>query len=695
MVQGSVQEAQLSYERALQACPEHAPALYNLGVLHHQQGQEDKALDAYAAAVSLSPHYMEAWCNQAVIHRQRGDLKEALAAYERAAMGAPNHPCVLKGLAGCCAQKASLLNSQGRRAEALKLFDAALMRDSTNADILYHLGVALAEGRQRDRAIFTYRLAVHFRPTFAEAWNNLGVLLRDAGQMEAALEAYKGALQSRPNFPPALSNMAVMLLAQGRAREALHMLQAAILAAPDYAEAHNNLGVLFRDVGEVLAGLAAYERCLECQPSNRNAASNRLLTINYAYPGEAASVCKAHAEWGQNFQKVGAVLSALNLWSHGHGARPLVVGYISPDLFVHSVSYFAEAPLTWHSPQVVSPIVYSCVMRPDAKTAKLKAAALAAGGQWRDVAGLSEHELATMVQQDKVDILVELTGHTAHNQLGCMALRPAPVQVTWIGYPNSTGLEAVDYRLTDALCDPKDTVQTFTEELLRLPGCFLCYTPADDAPPVASLPAATNGYITFGSFNALAKITPQVINVWADILKAVPHSRLILKNKPFACDALRAHWLLQLRQHGISSDRIDLLPLNPSNSDHLGTYSLMDISLDPWPYAGTTTTCESLYMGVPVLSLKGACHAHNVGVSLLTALDMQHDWVAGSEDEYVRLAVDAAVDIAGLAALRGQLRQRMLQSRLCQAEPFVRRLESVYREMWLQWLQPAAHPDTL
>ena len=281
--------------------------------------QEDKALDAYAGAVSLSPHYMEAWCNQAVIHRQRGNLKEALAAYERAAMGAPNHPCVLKGLADCCAQKASLLNSQGRRAEALKLFDAALMRDSTNAggrlctasgfsagqmhrlhvtptpgltpaptlqsclpdtrwagvcslramcadvwvwdpghaphvtsgqsvhlqhastaepplspalhhaDILYHLGVALAEGRQRDRAIFTYRLAVHFRPAFAEAWNNLGVLLRDAGQMEAALEAYKGALQSRPNFPPALSNMAVMLLAQGRAREALHMLQVWVL----------------------------------------------------------------------------------------------------------------------------------------------------------------------------------------------------------------------------------------------------------------------------------------------------------------------------------------------------------------------------------------------------------------------------------------------------------------------------------
>ncbi|GIL54275.1 hypothetical protein Vafri_9837 [Volvox africanus] len=303
--------------------------------------------------------------------------------------------------------------------------------------------------------------------------------------------------------------------------------------------------------------------------------------------------------------------------------RPLRIGYISPDLFTHSVSYFAEAPLTHHSPaRGYQHYVYSCVPKPDPKTVRLRAATEAAGGVWRDVARLNEAELAELVRRDEIDLLVELTGHTANNRLGVMARRPAPVQLTWIGYPNSTGLKAVDYRLTDDVCDPWDTKQTFVEELVRLPGCFLCYSPAVDAPPVAPAPALANGYITFGSFNNLAKITPQVLRIWGAVLAAVPRSRLVLKNKPFACEAARGHVLQQLAAVGVESWRVDLLPLAPGNAEHLATYALMDISLDPFPYAGTTTTTESLFMGVPCLTMAGHCHAHNVGVSLLTAVGL-------------------------------------------------------------------------
>ncbi|GIL54278.1 hypothetical protein Vafri_9837 [Volvox africanus] len=388
--------------------------------------------------------------------------------------------------------------------------------------------------------------------------------------------------------------------------------------------------------------------------------------------------------------------------------RPLRIGYISPDLFTHSVSYFAEAPLTHHSPaRGYQHYVYSCVPKPDPKTVRLRAATEAAGGVWRDVARLNEAELAELVRRDEIDLLVELTafegnssaaaaaaaaaavrdglirpgaqprtpltvgpsdgtfgrgiiarskdrfigvwrtvvvsemlllrtlwlrsathdrniscvapgtqcyvhhlaslhtycfpipnlvphalapypflGHTANNRLGVMARRPAPVQLTWIGYPNSTGLKAVDYRLTDDVCDPWDTKQTFVEELVRLPGCFLCYSPAVDAPPVAPAPALANGYITFGSFNNLAKITPQVLRIWGAVLAAVPRSRLVLKNKPFACEAARGHVLQQLAAVGVESWRVDLLPLAPGNAEHLATYALMDISLDPFPYAG-------------------------------------------------------------------------------------------------------------
>lgn len=333
--------------------------------------------------------------------------------------------------------------------------------------------------------------------------------------------------------------------------------------------------------------------------------------------------------------------------------------------------------------------VYACVPQPDAKTDRLKATVAAAGGVWRDVAALGPQQLAEAVRADGVDVLVELTGHTAHNRLDAMARKPAPVQVTWIGYPNSTGLPTMDYRFTDAVCDPEDTKQTYVERLLRLPGCFLCYTPPPHAPPVSPLPALTNGYVTFGSFNALAKITPEVMQMWGRILQAVPHSRLLLKNKPFACEAARQHYMNALREQGIDGRSVDLLPLQSETAEHLSTYAGMDISLDPWPYAGTTTTCESLFMGVPCITLRGGCHAHNVGVSLLTEVGMFEGWVACDLDAYVDCAVHAASDLQALAGIRAGLRQRMLSSRLCDAPEFVAGLEEVYRSLWHTWLDGA------
>jgi predicted O-linked N-acetylglucosamine transferase (SPINDLY family) len=317
----------------------------------------------------------------------------------------------------------------------------------------------------------------------------------------------------------------------------------------------------------------------------------------------------------------------------------------------------------------------------------LTAAVTAAGGTWKDVAHLTEEELANVIRADKVDILLELTGHTANNRLGTMARRPAPVQATWIGYPNSTGLRSIDYRFTDAICDPLDTTQTFTEQLVRLPGCFLCYTPAHDAPEVAPLPAVRNGYITFGSFNALAKQTPEVLAVWARILRSIPASRLVLKNKPFACDVVRQKFWAVFESHGISRDRVDLLPLTLATKDHLSQYGLMDICLDPWPYAGTTTTAEALFMGVPCLTLAGRCHAHNVGASLVSAIGLERDWVATSIDEYVAKAQELSSDVEALVELRTGLRRKMERSVLCDAVRFVDQLESTYRDLWNIWVE--------
>lgn len=564
------------------------------------------------------------------------------------------------------------------------------------------------------------------------------------------MQCYEQALAARPTFPQALNNLAVMYTQQGKIHQALNLLRAALLSQPTYAEAHNNLGVLQRDIGDVHAAIQSYERCCDLDGNNRNAGQNRLLALNYIYHGETKFVCEAHAAWGRRFQELHPRMPAVprperqtvrtDAASYSHRAsidirpalvadrgssnndkehislakentvdttthstvntapsttplRPLRVGYLSPDLFVHSVSYFAEAPLTNHNPQHINHTVYSVCPRPDKKTERLRHAVHAAGGTWNDVAHLSEHDLALLIRKDEIDILVELTGHTAHNRLGVMARKPAPIQATWIGYPNTTGLQAVDYRLTDAMCDPPNTEQMFVEELVRLPGCFLCYTPSKNAPAVEPLPALSNGFITFGSFNALAKQTPEVLKVWAKILHAVPYSRLILKNKPFACPTVQQQYWSIFEEQGVSRERIDLLPLAPTTTGHLGQYAYMDVCLDPWPYAGTTTTAEALYMGVPCLTLAGKCHAHNVGVSLLTAVGLQDDWVAQSVEEYIDKATALTQDIHMLSMLREGLRERMLSSSLCDASGFVKGVEDAYFAMWQRWMDTESCHD--
>ncbi|ONK57128.1 uncharacterized protein A4U43_C10F16900 [Asparagus officinalis] len=401
--------------------------------------------------------------------------------------------------------------------------------------------------------------------------------------------------------------------------------------------------------------------------------------MNYINEGSDDKLFEAHREWGMRFMKLYPQYTS---WDNPKDMeRPLVIGYVSPDYITHSVSYFIEAPLFFHDYTNYKVIVYSGVVKADAKTHKFKDRVLKKGGLWRDIYGIDEKKVASMVREDKVDILVELTGHTANNKLGMMACRPAPIQATWIGYPNTTGLPTIDYRITDALADPLDTKQKHVEELVRLPKCFLCYTPSPDAGPVCPTPALSNGFITFGSFNNLAKITPKVLKVWARILCAVPNSRLVVKCKPFCSDSVRQRFLSILEQLGLEPLRVDLLPLILLNHDHMQAYSLMDISLDTFPYAGTTTTCESLYMGVPCVTMAGSVHAHNVGVSLLKNVGLER-LIAKTEDEYVQLALDLASNALALSELRLTLRELMAKSPVCHGAKFTKDLESAYRNMW-------------
>ncbi|CAN1772276.1 Probable UDP-N-acetylglucosamine--peptide N-acetylglucosaminyltransferase SPINDLY [Linum perenne] len=390
---------------------------------------------------------------------------------------------------------------------------------------------------------------------------------------------------------------------------------------------------------------------------------NRLLAMNYIHEGRDDDLYETHRDWGRRFLRLYPQYTS---WDNPkEPERPL-------------------APLVYHDYSKFKVVVYSAVVKADAKTNRFKEKVLKKGGMWRDIYGIDEKRVAGLVREDKVDILVELTGHTANNKLGTMACRPAPIQVTWIGYPNTTGLPSIDYRITDSLADPPGTKQKHVEELVRLPESFLCYTPSPEAGVVSAAPAVSNGFVTFGSFNNLAKITPKVLQVWARILCAVPNSRLVVKCKPFCCDSVRQKFLTTLEQLGLEPLRVDLLPLILLNHDHMQAYSLMDISLDTFPYAGTTTTCESLFMGVPCVTMAGAVHAHNVGVSLLSKVGLGH-LVAKNEEEYIQLAVNLASDVDALASLRMSLRDLMAKSPLCDGANFILGLESEYRNMWRRY----------
>ena len=389
----------------------------------------------------------------------------------------------------------------------------------------------------------------------------------------------------------------------------------------------------------------------------------------------------AHREWDERYGRQAPRPTAYaNVRDVG---RRLKIGYLSPDFRQHSVAYFIEPLLKAHDRQAVEVFCYAEVMRPDTVTAHLQGLA----DHWLMTVGLSDDELAERIGTDGIDILVDLAGHTANNRLRVFARKPAPVQVTWLGYPNTTGLEAIDYRLVDAMTDPAGEADAWASEtLVRLEGGFHCYSGLKGAPEPGVPPCLSAGTVTFGSFNNPAKVSAATFDAWAKLLCRLPQARLLLKGKPFADAGTRALFLARLGKRGVAAERVELMAWLPDAAAHLAVYHRVDIALDPFPYNGTTTTCEALWMGVPVVTLRGDRHAGRVGASLLSQIGLP-DLIANSVEEYVEIAVALASDPARLMDLRRSLRARIAASPLCDGRAFARKIEAAFRTMWQHWCE--------
>jgi protein O-GlcNAc transferase len=676
---GRLAEAAADYRGALAAQPDHADAAFNLGVALRQLDKIDEAIAAYRQVLCIKPDYPEAHYNLGNALMVGGEVDGAIAAYVQALRIKPDHARAAANLGAAHSHLGVALMDRGELDEAAAAFTRALALKSDVAEAHYNLGNVLKLQGKLDAAAIAYARALGIDPGLAEAHSNLGNTLADQGRFDDAIAAHARAIALKPASAEMHYNLGNALKDQGRFTAAAAAYAQALRLNPDHAEANANLGIVLMSQGRLDEAVVAYRRAILLKPGDADKFSNLLFCLNYDDNQTPAQLLTAHREWDERY---GAHARRPGVYTNDRAPeRRLKVGYVSPDFRTHSVAYFLAPLFENRNRQSIEIFCYADVIQPDSVTAHLRGLA----DHWVSAVGMTDDALAARIQADGIDILIDLAGHTAGNRLGVFARKPAPVQVTWLGYSNTTGLSAIDYRIVDDVTDPAGAEAFASETLLRLAGGFLCYGGVTAAQPIAP-PSLKSGAITFGSFNNPAKVSAPTFDVWAKLLARLPDARLLLKGKPFADEATCTSFLARLGERGVAAERVQLIAWLPGSSAHLALYGKVDIALDPFRYNGTTTTCEALWMGVPVVTLRGNRHASRVGASLLTQAGLT-DWIAGSVDDYVEIALALAADPEQLRVLRGSLRQRVMASPMCDGPDFARRMENACRAMWRVWCE--------
>lgn len=531
--------------------------------------------------------------------------------------------------------------------KAVETLQKMIEADGARTDVMFVLATLFKQTRQLEMAKTWYRKILELEDNLA-TYNQLAGCYRQQGHMSKAIEYFRKATKFYPDNIALWNNLSNTLIETGKIQEGIDLLRKAIEKVPDSSIAHGNL----------------------------------LFHMHHLPKIDQQTMFDEHKRWGRLYSPL-----TRRRTSHSNTPDPdrrLRIGYISADFCMHSVAYFFESLLNRHDRREVEVYGYGSVKLPDHVTTRL----VSKFDNYQNIHGMNDELAANAIEYDKIDILVDLSGHTGGARLSVLAYKPAPIQVSYLGYPDTTGMDAIDYRLTDSVADTPQSQQFYTEELVFLPQCFLCYTPSEFASPAAVSPVAGNGYITFGSFNNNCKINPPLIAIWAEILKANENSRLLLKFRAGRDDEFRQVCLQQFEESGISPERITISGWL-SLSDHLKLYNRVDISLDTYPYNGTTTTCEALWMGVPVISLFGESHMSRVSLSILTQLGLEF-FAASTPDEYIAKATALAAKPDSLAKIRASMRTRIANSGLCDAKAYAGNVEAAYRKMWHKWCKTQA-----
>jgi predicted O-linked N-acetylglucosamine transferase (SPINDLY family) len=638
-VQGRWDEASMALERVLTLDPVHGEALLQLGNVRLAQGRLAEAEACYQKLVELDPGSVEGHHNLGLARRRQGRIEEAEACHRSALAALPAYAAALSS-------QGSARLAQGEAAEALVSYRRLVELRPDDAEAHTNVGSALYAMGECEQAVASLRRALELQPDSARAWQELGAARLKQDRPDEAIEHFRRALELQPGAVAALHGLGKALLRRGQPAEAAAWLQRSLAETPGSAELHSS----------------RLHFLLLCQPSR-----------------EAEAVFEAHREFDARYA------SALKAQWPRHtnprdADRRLRIGYVSPDLRRHSVAFFFEPVLAHHDRERFDIHAYYNHSWQDEVTARLRSCV----DTWVPCAAMSDEQLASRIRADGIDILVDLAGHTSGNRLLAFARKPAPVQATWLGYPATTGLDAMDYRLCTLETDPPGQEAWHSERIYRLPGSLWCYRAGSDDPPVpAPPPLLARGYVTFGSINHPAKVSPAALARWADILRVTPGSRLVMTSVP--AGAGRQAFLERFAALGIGSERIEIHG-RLSLADYRALLERIDIALDPFPYNGTTTTCDTLWAGIPVVSLRGETSVARSGHALLTSIGLS-ELVAGSEAEYVAIVVALARNPERLEALRRGLRPAFERSVLRDEAGFTRELEAAYREMWRKWCE--------
>jgi protein O-GlcNAc transferase len=738
-----MEKAIASYQRSLELEPDRAETLRNLGLAAQEDGDFALALDAWDRALALDAHHAETINNRGVTLRYLNRADEAIDAFQAAIEAKPDFLEPFENLL-------ATLNRLGRHDEAISIATMVVNSRPDTAMPLVNLGCALIDAGRAEEAITPLYHAIKLDPQCASAHLAIGMAFCATRELRGAELAFRRAISIRSKFLPVYVQLSFVLLQRGEAKSAIVAAQQGIDQFPRAFELHQNLSSALYQANFMEEAAKVAEKALEIRPKS-TVAMNLLATIltrlsqyeraekiyrqaialapndlgvigNYAtmmalkgdlksaiesfratmaigsysadfhsnmllymngLPGlEPQEIFEEHLRWGK-FHADPLLTSTPEFQVTREPDRPLRVGYVSGDWRFHSVAYFITPLLAAHNRDNVIPVVYDNVPQPDLMTKHIRSLV----GEWHRIIQLNDDEFAQKIRDDKIDILVDLSGHTGGHRLRTFARRAAPVQVNYLGYPNTTGMTTMDYRLTDAVVDPPELSDAFhSEKLSRVEPPFICYLPSDDAPEVTELPALKRGSMTFCSFNAISKFNSNAIEVWARVLTALPDSRMLIKAAGLQEIQTQKRVIEDFERFGVASSRLELLPRAPSHKSHMGTYGECDLALDTFPYNGTTTTCEAFWMGVPVITTHGPTHASRVSMTLLKSIGLD-EFVADDADQFVEIAVRLSKDLPRLAEIRRTMRERMMKSTLMDAKRKAASIEAAYRSMWKHWCQ--------